>query len=48
MTAPLGPAVDVEITDTPAYLERKRADDDALDVVLGARGLDPDDTHPRS
>ncbi|MGW5384006.1 hypothetical protein [Nocardia sp. NPDC003963] len=48
MVAPLGLAGDVEITDTPAYLARKRADDEALRQILGERGPDSDDTAPRS
>jgi hypothetical protein len=48
MTAPLGLAGDVEIIDTPAYLARKRAEDEALNGALVARGLGPDDTDPRS
>ncbi|WP_280426395.1 hypothetical protein [Nocardia carnea] len=42
-------AEDVEITDTPAYLERKSREDNALREVLADRGLNhPDDEAPVS
>ncbi|WP_280396014.1 hypothetical protein [Nocardia brasiliensis] len=38
----LGLGGDVEITDTPAYLARRQAHDEALAAVLERRGLDAD------
>ncbi|WP_433574172.1 hypothetical protein [Nocardia brasiliensis] len=43
MAVALGVGGDVEITDTPAYLARRRADQEAVRAILERRGLDADD-----